>query len=148
MHFVVDACSGWGFVTGFLLNQDHAFCTYDASYYDGIYFWAKSSSASVAIRFTPETPKTIPIENGGDGSCEARGDCWFSHGIDLVFDTSWRLYAFSWAELAQPGFVSQPVAFDPSEIMHFKWAGSSAVDYDFWIDQVGFFKGTVPASPP
>jgi hypothetical protein len=147
IHFVVSGCTSWGFVAGLLLNTPDKPCTYDASYYDGIYFWAKSSGAAVSIRFTPETTKTIPIENGGDGTCEASGTCWQSHGVDLVFDANWRLYAMKWSDLLQPSPV-QTVAFDPSIIMHFKWAGFAGPDYDLWIDQVGFFKGEAPLSPP
>jgi hypothetical protein len=143
-------CSDWGFDLGFSLNEAQGLCAYDASVYDGVYFWARSGRGEVAVRFRAGTRQTQPAEYGGDGTCDTQpGGCWDEYAVDIKLGPSWRLYSVTWGELKQKGW-GKPVSFNVKELSAFHWTTSAKpTDYrEIWVDQVGFFKGTPPKTPP
>src|SRR5690606_1407376 len=97
--------SGWAdFGSGFgvvMRWQDGAdYCQYDASYYDGITFWARGTGTPARVGFT--SPDVIPVEEGGN--CEPRESCYDNHGIELVLTEDWRQYKFKFESLVQEGW--------------------------------------------
>ena len=145
------ACSGWGFALGFALNgSGGGLCAYDASSYDGVYFWARSGEANVAVHFRAGTRQTEPAGEGGDGGCDAQPNgCWDDYAIDVTLDPTWKLYSAKWSELKQKGW-GKAVAFKVQDLSAFTWStDAQPADYrEIWVDQVGFFKGTPPTTPP
>jgi hypothetical protein len=150
LHVAGTSCNEWGFDLATLLNAkaDGIRCPYDASVYDGVYFWAKADSESKAIHFYVDTQKTVPVNLGGDGTCDdAAMPCWDGYAKNLVLTDTWTLYEVRWTELAQLGWGA-PAAFDSRILVQMGWDGAVNVTTDFWIDQIGFFSGSAPTAPP
>jgi hypothetical protein len=150
MRGAVRDCIGWGFDLGFSLNGKGGLCAYDASVYDGVYFWARSGQGKVVIHFRAGTRQTEPAAEGGDGTCDAQGNgCWDEYAIDVTLEPTWKLYSAKWSQLKQMGW-GKAVPFNVKELTAFHWtAPAKPSDYrEIWVDQVGFFKGTPPATTP
>ncbi|HWZ91267.1 MAG TPA: hypothetical protein VNW92_20540, partial [Polyangiaceae bacterium] len=151
LHVAASDCTEWGFGLGFALNLAGSRCSYDASIYDGIYFWARSGEDPVEARFNVGTRQTEPFDYGGDGSCEGKGgglSCWDQHSVALTLTANWRQFAYTWAELKQMGWGYAAI-FDPKALTS---VGLSAPQQpskrrEMWLDQVSFFKGQAPPSP-
>jgi len=76
---------------------------YDASAYKGISFWLKGNVGSAPyVKVSIATPKTVPMAEGGDDSCNTGLQC-YNHFTVQYFRVSdvWTRYAFTWAQLAQ-----------------------------------------------
>jgi chitinase len=76
---------------------------YDASAYKGISFWLKGNvGAAPYVKVSLATPKTVPMAEGGDDSCNTGLQC-YNHFTTQYFRVSevWTRYAFTWAQLAQ-----------------------------------------------
>jgi hypothetical protein len=151
MYVQAKNCTQWGFGIGFALNEAPARCAYDASVYDGIYFWARSGAEPVQIHFTVGSRKTQPIAYGGDGTCEASGraSCWAAHWAEITLTPEWKAYAFTWKALKDPSWPLK-TPFDVKEITSMGWTATSAspkTERAIWIGRVGFFKGAPPKSP-
>ena len=76
---------------------------YDASAYKGISFWLKGNVGTAPyVKVSIATPKTIPMAEGGDDSCNTASQC-YNHFTIQYFRVSdvWTRYAFTWAQLAQ-----------------------------------------------
>lgn len=150
LHVAATQCNVWGFGVGVVLNPHEPIrCGYDASVYEGVYFWAKADSASKRVNFSVATRQNIPVSfGGGDGTCdEGAGTCWDAFNIWMELTDTWQLYAVRWADLAQTGWGA-PATFDPTQLIQMGWNGPSGVVTDFWIDQTGFISGDVPTTPP
>jgi hypothetical protein len=151
LHVSAAGCDDWGFSTGVSLNSTSPLaCAYDAKAYDGVYFWARTAVAPLSVQVAVNTRQTIPLAYGGDGTC---GDaCWNSYSIWFDVDPTWRLYAFTWAELAQQPGWGTAVPFDVTAIEQITWGATAAQTVnpraDLWIDQVNFVLGPVPLPPP
>jgi hypothetical protein len=122
-------------------------CGYDASAYDGIYFWAKADGTSVGknLMFNVQTLQVIPGDQGGDGTCTT---CFDAHFVQLPLSGEWAQYAVLWKDLKQGTFGVPKVDFKQASIGRIAFNVSNTdMPADIWIDQVGFFKGAPPASP-
>jgi hypothetical protein len=150
MHVAASECTGFGFGLGFPLNEARGRCAYDASVYDGVYFWGRSGSEAVSARFSVGTRQTQPFDYGGDGSCEAKklGSCWDQYSVAIQLTSQWRQYAFTWAELGQMGWGTT-MPFDLKQITSLSLSAppTPTTERELWLDQIGFFKGSPPNSP-
>jgi hypothetical protein len=150
MHLGAHDCGPYGFGLGFALNDVTGRCGYDASVYDGVYFWGRSGKDAVTARFKVGTRQTQPREYGGDGTCddEVPPKCWDQPSAAIELGSDWKQYALRWADLKQSGWGKE-VAFDPKQLTSLVLSTSTipAAFREIWIDQVGFFKGDPPPSP-
>jgi hypothetical protein len=122
-------------------------CGYNASAYDGIYFWAKAVGNSVGkkVMFNVQTRQVIPGDQGGDGTCTT---CFDAHFVMITLTGEWAQYSAQWKDLKQGTFGVPKAPFDPSQIGRVAFnVGNLDMPGDIWLDQVGFFKGAPPASP-
>jgi len=146
----VQGCTGWGIALGFALNGNNGLCGYDVSRYDGVYFWARSGQANIAIHFRVGTRQTAPARYGGDGGCDTQPNgCWDDYAIDISLEPSWKLYSARWSQLAQRGW-GKAVALNLRDVNALTWSSDGApTEYrEIWVDQVGFFNGEPPTTPP
>jgi hypothetical protein len=140
-------CTDWGFGVGAQLHHvEGPSCAYNATVYDGIYFWARSGKGPASVRFQAGTRQTIPSHYGGDGSCETKTDkdCWDYHSAPVALTPDWKIYAFKWADLKQAGW-GKPATFDAALLTNLQWQSDAKnAQVEIWVDQVGFFKGDYP----
>jgi hypothetical protein len=150
MHVSAKNCGSWGFGVGLGLNAVNPHCAYDAGVYDGVTFWARTGGTTETVSFIVRTRQTVPLEFGGDGSCDAaEKHCWDGFATNVQVSPNWRAYSFKWAELGQAGF-GNPATFDVKQLVAVMWQTPTRADgstTELWLDQVSFFKGTPPASP-
>jgi len=98
LHVIGTGLNGYGGYVAVPL----AAC-YDASAYKGISFWLKGNVGSAPyVKVSIATPKTVPMTEGGDDSCNTALQC-YNHFTVQYFRVSdvWTRYAFTWAQLAQ-----------------------------------------------
>ncbi len=148
MHVGAHDCFTYGFGIVLTLNRVSIFnCAYDASRYDGVYFWARSGQSPVTALFEVATRQTEPLSFGGDGSCEPH--CWDTHSVYVELTPVWKQYSAYWTDLRQRGFGEKPVPFDAKQIaaIHLSTSATPRNFREIWIDQVAFFKGAAPPSP-
>jgi len=127
-------------------------CAYDASQYDGMYFWAIGAGVRVDVMIGMRT--TTPLKFGGDGSCAQDANdkgCYDEYTVTFPLTEDWKEYSFTWSQLRQQGWGTKAV-WNLKLTNEFTVAGSNndstATMLDFSIDNVGFFKGTPPTDPP
>ena len=119
---------------GFLLNQpvtNGATGTFNASGYTGIKFWAKGSGY---LEVLGQMPSTEPTKYGG--TCAATS----CYGNGYVITTS---LSSTWTQLTVPftyltGGYSSP--FMPSSIWSIEFLPYENGAFDFWIDDITFYK--------
>jgi hypothetical protein len=150
-HTSAKDCGSWGFGIGLGLNEVNAHCGYDAGPYDGVTFWARSGHTTETVSFIVRTRQTVPLEFGGDGSCDAAAEkhCWDGFAANVQLTPDWRAYSVKWADLGQAGF-GNPTTFDVKQIVALMWQTPTRADgstSELWLDQISFFKGAPPASP-
>ncbi len=150
VHVAGQKCGSWGFGIGLGLNVVDGHCGYDAGAYDGVSFWARTGYTTETVSFNVATRQTVPLEFGGDGSCDAaEKHCWDEFATNVQVTPDWHAYSFKWAVLRQAGF-GNPVAFDVKQLVALMWQTPTRADgslSELWLDQVSFFKGAPPASP-
>ncbi|HKO52249.1 MAG TPA: hypothetical protein VJV79_31290 [Polyangiaceae bacterium] len=136
----------WGAGIGFDFNNNLTkSCTYDASAYTGIKFWAKGN---VAIRAMVKVPGTTAKKaNGSDaGTCVATAtmlcDDHFALTPSPVLTAAWQQYSIDFsgtATFAQEGWGTK-VAFDKKNIIAMQFQVAKALAFDFSIDDITFYK--------
>jgi hypothetical protein len=145
-HASETGCIDYGHSIALSLNaQGAGACGYDASTYDGVYFWA-AAPADTDITFNLHTSSTIPMQYGGDGTCDAVG-CWNGFAKPVTVTTTWTLVQIPFTALAQQPGWGVPVDWDVTKTSQMSWSHAKPGD-DFWIDNVGFYKGNAPTDPP
>lgn len=129
-HVSGEGFTGWGVQLGVTLNEE---CSYDASAYSGVEFWARGTG-TVRMRFT--TRSTVPVDYLPPGTCT--GVCWDDFGTDVELTESWTRYTVVWGQLEQHGW-GESADFDPIELIGFNWQGGSAMNtFDLWLDDIRF----------
>jgi Leucine-rich repeat (LRR) protein len=124
----------WGSGVGFDLNFDGTtYRSYDASRYQGVHFWARSSNHDL-LRFRISSVSTTAVKYGGtclSGLVNAPTECVGPAGVQLQLEPEWLEYTVSFAEL---GVTNER---DRLTSIQFMTRG----DFDFWIDDVAFLEG-------
>lgn len=110
-------------------------CVYDASYYTGLRFWIRGNGATVRVQAM--NPIVIPEVEGG--ACADPDACWDNHGVDVESEADWTEVFLPFSEFAQR-WTEPPVAFDAASIFTIEFTFESYVDYDIWIDDLGFYR--------
>jgi hypothetical protein len=107
-------------------------CVYDASPYTGIRFWTRGND--VSVRLIATNPVIIPTSEGG--TCEV--ECWDNHGVAFTAPSEWTEVFVPFTELAQR-WTTPLVAFDATGIFTVEFTLDVDLDYDIWIDDLGFY---------
>jgi hypothetical protein len=121
------------------------FCYYDASYYDGIAFWAKGGGT---VRLALQNPSVRPVAEGGQ--CPDTASCYDSHGDDVTLTPDWSYFRVGFAGVTQAGWGTPVGDFLPEELFTVEFQFPSGTSYDVTIDDVAFYNDgdAVPAQEP
>jgi hypothetical protein len=130
-----SACGTWGAGMGFdLANCNSKSGAYDASVFNGITFWYKSTTP---IRLIVGTLGIIPTTRGG--TCVPGGmgaECDNGHGMDLMAAPAGMTVMAPFTGLSQA--FGQMIAFNKAQIVNIQWQVAQALAFDFTIDDVSF----------
>jgi hypothetical protein len=155
----MTAVTGFGrqFYFSFSDDGDHNFVPFDATGFDGVSFWVKGVDTAknptailffLSDRFTVNTsassPVTINFDDGPfvDTLCNSSSSLTiekcdpFIQGVGLTDD--WRFVTVPFAQLHQKGYGVAAPYLDKSTVLQLGFQ-VSAGDWDFWIDDVGFY---------
>jgi hypothetical protein len=140
--------SGQGFVSwspliGFWLRKSpSAFKQlYDASRYNAITFWAKTSRPDSA-RFSAFVRVQLPDKNTDpDGQvCTADGSlgCSDHFGKTIELMPDWVKYTIRFNTLTQAGFGNPAPSLDAAHVYGIEFQFTLGSSFDFWIDDIAF----------
>lgn len=110
---------------------------YDASAWTGIVFMAKGgASASGKPRIEIPMRDFVPSDRGGTCS----GTCWNVYGFQITtaLGSTWQEVKVPFSSLVREDGSTKP-AFDSKQIMSISFKQLKD-DFDFWIDDVRFYK--------
>jgi hypothetical protein len=129
------ACGTWGAGMGFdLANCNSKSGAYDASVFNGISFWYKSTTP---IRVIIATMGIIPTTRGGTCTPGGMGaECDNGHGMDLPMNAAGGVISVPFTMLSQS--FGQMIAFNKAQIVNIQWQVAQALPFDFTIDDVTF----------
>jgi hypothetical protein len=105
--------------------------TFNATGYTGIKFWAKGSATLKAVG---QMPSTEPTKYGG--TCAATSCNANTYVFGTSLSSSWTQFTLPFSYLA--GGTSTP--FMPSTIWSLEFVPYGGGSFDFWIDDVTFYK--------
>ena len=145
LHVQGGGYTNWGIGVAFSLSASgNRRCRYDATYWDGISFWAKGNVSAFTVGAAELD--VLPVSEGG--RCESSCCCYGSHRTEIDLDACWRRYAFRFDELTPPDWGIYPGPLDVDELMDidFYVYPNTTPDnrFDFWLDDIAFFKGEKP----
>ncbi|MEM7151717.1 MAG: hypothetical protein AAF799_02700 [Myxococcota bacterium] len=128
----------WGAGVGVDLNNegdpdggDGIRMPYDASAHQGIVFHARGT---VPIRVKLLVEGVVAVDAGG--TCE--DECDDAHGKIVPLTDEWTQYTVDFAEAFQEGWGLE-ATFDPATLMSVQFQVGAGMDFDYAIDQVGFY---------
>ena len=137
MH-TYGSVSGWGAGIGFDLDFDGTtYRVYDASRYQGVHFWARSSIGGSILRFRISTASTTAVKYGGTCQSGAPTECVGPTPALLQLEPDWLEYTVSFAELAR--------ATERDRLTNIQFMAQG--EFDFWIDDVSFIEGEPNCCP-
>jgi hypothetical protein len=142
-HTSGQGFTSWSPVIGFWLKKSPATFKqlYDASRYNAITFWAKTTRSDAA-RFSASVRVQLPDKNTDpDGQvCTADGSLGcsdhFGRNIDLTPD--WVKYTIRFSSLQQAGFGNPAPAFDAAHVYGIEFQFTLGSSFDCWIDDIAF----------
>jgi hypothetical protein len=131
----------WGAGMGFDFNNcNKKSNVYDASAYQGIQFWYKSTQPIRAL--------VAGYPNTAAGGCTA--DCDNHHGKNFIASASGTTATITWAELSGTAQIGSPAAdpqaygtkrpFDPTKLLGFQVQVDQAggASFEIWLDDLTF----------
>jgi hypothetical protein len=128
----------WGAGVGIDLNFDGtSYRTYDASRYQGVHFWARSSRANQTINFRIGTASTTAIKYGGTCGNKAEAECPGPRPVTLGLAAEWREFTVPFGDLQ--------IAGQRDRLTNIQFM--SRYDFDFWIDDLSFVDGAPNCCP-
>jgi hypothetical protein len=133
MHAKGSGNSEWGASFGVYWNA----CVFDGSSFRGVRFWARGNGSPV--RYLSPVPGVVPVSEGGGCALEAEGLCWDAHTTSLAFDAEWKEYFVPFDSLAQTGWGLKVSEYDPKLIFTLQFQTDANYDFDYWIDDIGFY---------
>jgi hypothetical protein len=125
-HVVGGGFTAYG--AGLILWPNLKHCAFDVSALRGISFWVKGTSSMTLSLATPQTldPKY----------CGTSCNDFYSKTYALT--TTWTPYQVAWSSLKQAGWGT-PAAFVPSQVEYFQFSFGANVDFELYLDEVGFY---------
>jgi hypothetical protein len=137
MHTSGSGFAEWGAGIGIDLNNagdpdggNGVKMKYDASAYTGIVVTAKGNGQ---IRASVQIEATIPSEEGG--TCAMDCD---PHGKVLLLSDEWQQFTIPFDQIQQEGWGT-PASWDSSTVVGLQFKVAKSVDFDFWVDEIGFY---------
>ncbi len=129
-------CTSWGAGLGVDLNNCNMKSNaYNASVFNGISFWYKSTTA---IRMMVGTLPNVPTANGG-GCTDTADMCYNHHGVDLAAAPSGMTVTQTFATLSQAYGTMR--AFDKTQIINIQFQAAQTVTttgFDITVDDLAF----------
>lgn len=129
-------CTSWGAGLGVdLANCNMKSNPYDASVFNGISFWYKSTTA---IRMMVGTLANLPSANGG-GCTDSADMCYNHHGMDLAAAPSGMTVTAQFTTLSQAYGTNRP--FMKNQILNIQFQASNmvtATGFDITVDDLAF----------
>ncbi len=139
---VFDDFSGVGVVLRWT-ETGNEYCSYDASLYEGITFWARGRGN---VRVALQNPSVRSREFGGE--CPDDAGCFDSHGTNILLTEQWTQFQVSFADVDQAGWGLDVGEFVPDELFVIEYQFTPGVDYELWLDELAFYSAdTLPADP-
>lgn len=132
--------SGQGFVTwgagmGFSLNQGGATISpYDASSFQGVRFFGRSSKGAALITIQIPTTQTDPK----GGICSGDG-CYHNFAVQRMFTGEWTDFVIYFSEFEQDLKVTT-TTIDRAHLYAVEFLSQPNAPFDFFIDDVAFIK--------
>ena len=134
LHTTGTGFAEWGAGIGIDLNNAggdmNIKMIYDASAYTGIVVTARGNAQ---IRASVQIEAAIPPEEGG--TCALDCD---PHGKVLLLTDQWQQFTLPFDQLNQEGWGT-PASWDASKIVGIQFKAAKNVDFDFWVDEIGFY---------
>lgn len=118
------------------------YCYYDASYYDGVSFWARGNAS---LRFAIQNPSVRPVASGG--GCPADATCYDAHGYDFTLTETWTQYQIAFSALEQQGWGTPVGPFLPNEAFTMEFQFLQGTSYELYLDDVSFYRAVDLVEP-
>jgi hypothetical protein len=137
MHTTGSGFAEWGAGIGIDLNNEGdpeggngIKMIYDASGFTGIVLTAKGNAQ---LRAAVQIEATIPPAEGG--TCDIDCD---PHGKVLLLTDEWQQFTLPFDQLNQEGWGT-PASWDAAKVVGVQFKVAKGVDFDFWVDEIGFY---------
>ncbi len=104
---------------------------HDGSKHTGIAFYAKGTTP---VRFKLLTTGVTPTAEGG--TCEM--ECSDAHGKVVALSSDWKQFVIPFADMYQEGWGTA-ADFDATALVGIQFQVAKATDFDFEVDQIGFY---------
>lgn len=129
----------WGSGFGVSMNWAEGQCTYDASIYDGVQFWARGSGNP---RVTLQNISVRPVADGGE--CPADASCFDSHGVALTLTDEWTFVKLPFTSFVQAGWGTPVGPLLPEAIYLMEFQFPALDTFDVSLDDVSFYRAGEP----
>jgi hypothetical protein len=134
MHTTGNGFAVWGAGVGIDLNSTGGDMSikmpYDSSAFTGIVLMAKGNGQ---VRAAVQISATIPPEEGG--TCTLDCD---PHGKVLLLSDEWQQFTLPFDQLNQEGWGTE-ASWDATAVVGVQFKVGKDVDFDFWVDEIGFY---------
>jgi hypothetical protein len=127
---------GVGAIFNVAIDRSQSIFCIDISAFDGVSFWAKAAKAGSKVGVNFVVPATNDVPGGGD--CVT--GCYVHPQKAVTLTTEWAQYSVTFAEAAG-GKVKVT-----NKIQEIGWLSPDS-NWDFSIDEIQFYKGTLPTGP-
>jgi hypothetical protein len=134
IHTTGSGFAEWGAGIGIDLNSSGGDMpikmVYDSSAFTGIVLMAKGNGQ---IRAAVQIEATIPEAEGG--TCVLDCD---PHGKVLLLTDEWQQFTLPFDQLNQEGWGT-PASWDATTVVGVQFKVGKDLEFDFWIDEMGFY---------
>jgi hypothetical protein len=142
MRVTGQGFSEWGAILGISLAYGSAGALfYDASFRDGVTFWARiGDTSSNRMRLSISDVNSEPA----GGRCEVDGPpgtgCYDAFSVMISnLDTTWKRYKIPFGGLTQRDFGLPAEALDTTQIYTIGFNFEQGTVFDFWVDDIAFY---------
>lgn len=121
----------WGAVLGANLRAEgNSNQPYDASRYTGVRFWARSGDGMKRSAY-------LSLPTSETTRCPG---CRDHFGTKFEYEREWKEFRLPFSEMKQRGVVGMPrPKFDARQIVAIEFTFDVNVEFDLWIDDIGFY---------
>ncbi|WP_437670344.1 hypothetical protein [Sorangium sp. So ce131] len=133
----------WGAGIGFdLLSTDGVKAAYDGSAHQGITFWAKIAAGTEDSVKVMISDKSTTPEGGHCDPDAAEMGCNDNWARTITLTEQWQQFAIAFEDLKVGGWGLPPLTenIDATALYSIQFQVAQAVDFDFCIDDLGFYQ--------
>ncbi len=135
---------GVGTVYNAAIDPPHGIYCVDVTAFDGVSFWAKagnSTNVKIALNFVlPTTNMAMQNDAGMQLGGDCTSSCYNHPRVNFTLTTDWAQYAATFAG------ASGGTARVQGVIQELAWLSPDST-WDFYLDEIAFYKGTAPTGP-